>query len=310
MAFLLFGCNDKTVNPEDELPNGTLLYTFSEHTAPVWSMDFHPSALILASGSGDKTIKFWDLNKGQLINTIITNGEIDKIVFSPDGQKIASGSRDSSIYIWQTSSGNLYRKFEEHNDWIGGLDFSNDGNKIISGDLDGKLFYWSIEDGAILNSWNTVSIFDLKNLNSENEFATGGVDKITRIWNVNSSVPIKILEEQRDVLTSIDYNPNRNIIASSSNYGTVNIWSTLNYELIKTITNDKSINAVAFNPHKNLMAIGGGDSKIYLIDLTSYEVVKILEGHTSAIYSLVFSSDGSRLASGSWDNIIKVWFIK
>ena len=33
----------------------------------------------------------------------------------------------------------------------------------------------------------------------------------------------------------------------------------------------------------------------------------ILEGHTDAVKSVVFSPDGRRLASGSWDNIIRLW---
>jgi WD40 repeat protein len=35
--------------------------------------------------------------------------------------------------------------------------------------------------------------------------------------------------------------------------------------------------------------------------------IATLRGHTSTVTSLAFSPDGKILASGSWDNTIKLW---
>ena len=35
--------------------------------------------------------------------------------------------------------------------------------------------------------------------------------------------------------------------------------------------------------------------------------VATLIGHSSSVYSVAFSPDGQTLASGSWDNTIKLW---
>lgn len=42
-------------------------------------------------------------------------------------------------------------------------------------------------------------------------------------------------------------------------------------------------------------------------DVQSGECRQTLEGHSNWISSMVFSPDGTRLASGSWDKTVKVW---
>jgi WD40 repeat protein len=44
-----------------------------------------------------------------------------------------------------------------------------------------------------------------------------------------------------------------------------------------------------------------------LWEVASGKNIATLTGHTDAVYSVAFSTDGKRLASGSWDATIKVW---
>ncbi len=46
-----------------DIGSGKTLYTFNLHSAPVTCLKFNPYDLTLASGSADKTIKYWDLEK-------------------------------------------------------------------------------------------------------------------------------------------------------------------------------------------------------------------------------------------------------
>ncbi|MHC5826967.1 MAG: WD40 repeat domain-containing protein, partial [Nostoc sp.] len=57
-----------------------------EHNTKVYDVSFSPDGKLLASGSGDGTVKLWDAAIGKELNTL--KGHSDRIYsvnFSPDG---------------------------------------------------------------------------------------------------------------------------------------------------------------------------------------------------------------------------------
>uniref|UniRef100_A0ACD5GTZ5 WD40 repeat domain-containing protein n=1 Tax=Desertifilum tharense IPPAS B-1220 TaxID=1781255 RepID=A0ACD5GTZ5_9CYAN len=56
-----------------------------------------------------------------------------------------------------------------------------------------------------------------------------------------------------------------------------------------------------------LLASGGVDQAIKLWNPTTGVCLQVLNGHTSAIWSLAFSPDGQSLLSGSKDETLKLW---
>lgn len=118
------------------------------HLAPISSLAFQPGGTLLATGSLDGTIKFWQYSGDERreITTLNTSIVVQSIAFSPDGKLLASGGGDGMIRLWQVNRGDskLYATLPGHTDEINALAFSPDGTYLASASSDGTIKLWSI----------------------------------------------------------------------------------------------------------------------------------------------------------------------
>ncbi len=67
-------------------------------------------ASVLASASGDQTVRLWDRHTGaclQLLQGYMNN--VPSVCFSPDGSVLASGSSDHAVRLWDRYTGACLR---------------------------------------------------------------------------------------------------------------------------------------------------------------------------------------------------------
>src|SRR5262249_41059051 len=76
-------------------------FTLSGHTDPVSGVAFSPDGTRLATASGDKTAKVWDVASGQAVLTLSGHTDtVNGVAFSPDGTRLATASRDRTVRVY------------------------------------------------------------------------------------------------------------------------------------------------------------------------------------------------------------------
>jgi len=286
---------------------------------PTTSLDFDAGGQTLAASSASG-IRLWQVDEPEKPAIVMAGGTYYQVAFSPDGKHLAAGG-DGSTYLrlWDLEPSGRPLVLTGHQGLVVSVAFSPDGTLLASGGdtADGTIRLWRWDElGApprILSGQEGANSLNFS-ADGKHLLSARWKRNSVRLWELGQSTPTFTALPMPGTLepwTAL-FSPDGRTLAATGVVG-VYTWdlADLNAEAKLLLPVEGWATEIAFSPNGNTLAVGNYGPTIYLKDLTRLDrPASELLGHVGAhgAYSVAFSPDGQRLASGGkTDATVRLW---
>ncbi|XP_078080818.1 notchless protein homolog 1 isoform X1 [Mustelus asterias] len=287
------------------------------HTEAVISVAFSPTGRYLASGSGDTTVRFWDLSTETPHFTAKGHRHwVLSISWSPDGKKLASGCKNSQIFLWDPSTGKQMGKvLAGHSKWITylcwePLHINPQCRYLASASKDGSVRIWDTVLGRCdkILTGHTQSVTCVK-WGGDGLIFSSSQDRTIKVWRAQDGVMCRTLQGHAHWV---------NTMALSTDYVLrTGAFEPAEATVVPQDRNDslEELKQKALQRYEQTRAQGqerlvSGSDDFTLFLWTPAEDKKPLArltGHQALINEVCFSPDTRLIASASFDKSVKLW---
>jgi WD40 repeat protein len=250
------------------------------HISLVESMAFSPDGKTLATGSFQE-LTLWDVEKAAVKQRI--RGDAGKpgpfadrvvaIAFSADGKLFATGggapTEDGEIKIFETATAKLVTEIKNgHSDTVFGVAFSPDGKLL----------------------------------------ATCAADKFVKVFEAASGKFLKSFEGHTHHVMGVGWTPDGKKIASCGADNFVKVWDFEKGEKIRDMPgHSKQVTQLFFVGKTPQFLTVSGDATVRMWNADNGGNVRQYAGATDFLYSVSASTDGTVVAAGGEEGILRVY---
>jgi WD40 repeat protein len=281
------------------------------HTDAVKSLIIRSDGKTLVSASADTTIKLWNLDTGQCLNTLTGhNSSIESIAITPDREMLVSASADTTIKLWSLATGKCLNTLDKHTKTIRSIAINPDDRRLVSGSADGTIRFWDLVRGQELNVLEGYTGRIMVISPDGKTLVTGGENGSVYLWDLATEKIINALSSPTGIIKSVVISPDGKTLVSGHSSGKIKLWvlSQSTAQEMRTLPGHKDvIVSITISLDGKKLASGDGNGTIKLWNLSTNQEMHNLTGHQRAILCLSFSPDGRTLVSGGLDGTIRVW---
>jgi WD40 repeat protein len=250
------------------------------HISLVESMAFSPDGKLLVTGSFQE-LTIWDAAMGVVKQRIA--GSMDKpspfadrvvaIAFSADGKYFATGggapTEDGEIKIFQTEGAKLLTDIKNgHSDTVFGVAFSPDGKHL----------------------------------------ATCAADKFVKVFEVPGGKLVKSFEGHTHHVMGVGWTPDGKKIASCGADNFVKVWDYEKGEKIRDMQgHSKQVTQLFFVGKTPQFLTVSGDASVRMWNADNGGNVRQYPGATDFLYCVSASTDGTVVAAGGEDGVVRIY---
>ncbi|KAM3719713.1 Notchless protein [Dirofilaria immitis] len=284
------------------------------HGEPVISVQFSPNGRELASGSGDATVRFWDLNTETPLHTAKGHTSwVLCIAWSPDNKKLASACKNGHICLWNPKFGTqIGKKMTSHKQWINQLVWepyhrNPHCRHLASASKDGEIRIWDTVKCETIRclTGHTASVTCVK-WGGQGLIYTGSQDRTIKVWRAEDGVLCRTLTGHAHWVNTLAlnveyalrtsfYNASEQSAVLHDDMAMCQKEALHRYEKAKGICGE-------------LLVSGSDDFTLFFWRPANEKKPHTrMTGHQQLINQVMFSPDARYIASASFDKSIKLW---
>jgi WD40 repeat protein len=292
---------------------------------------FSPDDKRVASVGEENTLDVWDAATGRTDFTYRTGpNSIAAIVeWSPDGKGIAIGDSADALIVLDAGSGQ--RRFAVPGfAGNGSIAWSPDSTRVATAD-DGKVRVWNSADGTLMEILEAPTAHLVSWSPDGTRLAAGGQSGEVWVWAGSGAQAVMSIPQQTlyDFAEWIGWSPDNarlavSILAKGDSHLSVYEVPSGHEVFTYRVSDSHDAELVgAWSPDSKLIAIGGTtDGKARIWNVSSRQKLRTYGGHGTfdmlvrehsgssigtVVRVLVWSTDGSRLATLGSDDSVQIW---
>ena len=144
--------------------------------------------------------------------------------------------------------------------------------------------------------------------------ASGSEDMTIIIWDAPGNaarhrIPLGGEIGHSDTVTALAFSRDNIYLASASNDEELIIWAVANGRVHKRIALENAIHSLAYTPDGKYLIAGASNGVLLLWDADTHDLAKTLDRNTAAVTFIIFSRDGSLMATGGTESVCHIWEI-
>jgi WD40 repeat protein len=198
------------------------------HPTSVYTMAYHPTSPMVATGCEDGVARLWDASTGKLDDRLLRHPDIVyAVAFSPDGRSLATGCEDGGCRFWDLATGKEVGEPIRHPGSVKSLAFTSDGRTLVTGCADGAVRSWELAThrpaGPPLMHFGEITRVAIAP--DGETILSGSTDGTGRLWDRRTGKQIGSPFTHRGSVNGVAFRRGGTMAVTASTDGTIQFWN-------------------------------------------------------------------------------------